>query len=71
MKYRNMTGSSQHGFTKGKSLLINLIVTHDTMTRSEHEEGVINTVYLDFPMGFHSMSHNIFIYKLMKYVLDN
>ncbi|KAK4815006.1 hypothetical protein QYF61_010170 [Mycteria americana] len=64
-KYRKVTGSSQHGFTKGKSFLSDPIAIHDTMTSLVHEERVINTVYLYFPKGFDTVSH-ILIYKLMK-----
>lgn len=39
-KCRKVTGSSQHGFTKGKSFLSDLIVTHDTMTSSVHQNRV-------------------------------
>jgi len=69
-KYRKVTGSSQHGCTKGKSCLTNLIATRNTMTSSVHEERVINMIYLDFPEHFNTVSCNILIYKLMKYGLD-
>ena len=40
--------SSQHGFTKGKSCLTNLLEFMETVTKEIDEENSVNLVYLDF-----------------------
>jgi len=57
--------TSQHGFTKGKSCLTNLIAYYDGMT-----SWVDEVVYLDFSKAFDTVSHNILIAKLRKCGLD-
>jgi len=62
--------SSQHGFTKGKSCLTNLIAFYDDMTGCVGEERAVDVVYLDFSTGFDTVSHNILLGKLRKYGQD-
>jgi len=58
--------SSQHGFTKGKSCLTNLIAFYGWV-----DEGrAVDVVYLDFSKAFDTVSHNILIAKLRKWGLD-
>jgi len=47
--------SSQHGFTKGKSCLTNLIAFYDDMTGWLDEERAMDVVYLDFSKAFDSL----------------
>ncbi|GAB0206764.1 mitochondrial enolase superfamily member 1 [Grus japonensis] len=70
IKDKKIIRSSQHGFTKGKSCLTNLIKFYDEMTGLVDEEEAVTIVYLDFRKGFDTVSHKNLIEKLMKYRLD-
>lgn len=63
-------GSSQHGFTKGKSSLTNLTVFYDEMNCLVNEENAADAVYLDFSKAFDVVSCNVLTDKLTKYRLD-
>jgi len=62
--------SSQHGFTKGKSCLTNLIAFYEDMTVCVDEGRAVDVVYLDFSKAFDTVSHNILLGKFRKCGLD-
>ncbi|GAB0186732.1 mitochondrial enolase superfamily member 1 [Grus japonensis] len=67
---KKFIGCGQHGFTKGKSCLTNLIAFYDGMTSWVDEGRAVDTVYLDFSKAFDTVFHNILICKLRKCGLD-
>lgn len=69
MKNRMVTGSSQHGFMKGKSCLTNVIAFCDKMTDLMDEGRVVGIFNLSFCDVFDTVLYNILIRKLMKYGL--
>ncbi|PKU46160.1 rna-directed dna polymerase from mobile element jockey-like [Limosa lapponica baueri] len=63
---QEVIGSGQHGFTKGKSCLTNVIAFYDVITGWLAEGRAADVIYLDFSKAFDTVSHNIFIRKLRK-----
>jgi len=70
VKEKKVIRSSQHGFTKGKSCLTNLIAFYDDMTGWVDEGRAVDAVYLNFSKAFDTVSHNILLWKLRKSGLD-
>jgi len=67
---KKLMRSSQHGFTKGKSCLTNLIPFYDDVTGWVDEGRAMDVVYLDFSKAFDTVSHNILLGKVRKCGLD-
>ncbi|RMC04201.1 hypothetical protein DUI87_19020 [Hirundo rustica rustica] len=58
--------SSQHGFTKRKSCLTNLIAFSDETTTWMNEGRAVDIVYLNFSKAFRTVSHNILTERIIK-----
>ncbi|TRZ17869.1 hypothetical protein HGM15179_009236 [Zosterops borbonicus] len=70
MDYKNVTRSSQHGFTMGKSYLAGLIAFYDEATTRMDERRAVDIFYRNF-ITFDTVSHNILTGKLQKCGLDS
>ncbi|CAM4539507.1 unnamed protein product [Lepidochelys olivacea] len=70
LEERKVIRNSQHGFSKGKSCLTNLIAFYDEITGSVDEGKAVDVLFLDFTIAFDTVSHSILVSKLKNYGLD-
>ena len=67
LESNNLMCKCQHGFTKGKSCLTQLLLHIDTILNNLLENKDVDVIYLDFAKAFDKVDHQILLKKLFAY----